>query len=484
MSQTYFAILTAVGEAKLANATALGTTVQITQMAVGDGNGATPVPARTQTALTHEVRRAALNRLSIDSANSSQIIAEQVIPENVGGWWIRELGLYDSAGDLVAIANCAPTYKPQLAEGSGRTQVIRLVLIVSATASVELKIDPSVVLATRGYVDAQDAAHVAAADPHPQYAPKESPTFTGTPKAPTPAAGDTSTRLATTAYVMAAIAALVNGSPGALDTLKELADALGDDANFAATMTNLLALKAPLASPVLTGAPKAPTPAQFDNDTSIATTAFVKAAGHQFSSFVSYAATSNIPAAACGKIVQLSQSAAATYTLPAAADCPNGGVIYLKHTGSSTATVARAGADAITAGSGTVTSITLGVGDDLVLVSNGNNAWFSVGGTAEFAFASAFGATFGTNGYQKLPSGLIVQWGTVSYSALVTAFTFPIAFPSALFSVAASMQDQSGGTTSLFPYVTAASRTLSGASLTVNGFASGSGSVNYIALGK
>jgi hypothetical protein len=317
----------------------------------------------------------------------------------------------------------------------------------------------------KGQVEAAQGslgAHAAAVDPHAQYW----------------------NDMRGAAKIAAAIAALVNGSPGVLDTLKELADALGDDANFAATMANALALKAPLASPTLTGDPKAPTPSQFDNDVSIATTAFVKLAGFEFSNFVSYAATSNIPASACGRIIQLSQSAAATYTLPAAADCPNGSVIYLKHTGSSTATVARAGADAITAGSGTVTSIMLGVGDDLVLVSNGNNAWFSIGGTAEFVFASAFGASLAANGYQKLPSGLIVQWGTIFYSALTTAFTFPIAFPSGLFSVVASMQDQSGGTTSLFPYVTVASRTLAGASLTINGFTSGSGSVNYIAFGK
>lgn len=153
MAVTYYAILTNVGAAKLANAAALGTTLNITQLAVGDGNGNVPVPDATRTALVREVRRAPLNRLSIDPANASQIIAEQVIPENVGGWWIREIGLYDETGALVAIANCAPSYKPQLAEGSGRTQTVRMILIVNNSGSVELKIDPSIVLATREYVD-------------------------------------------------------------------------------------------------------------------------------------------------------------------------------------------------------------------------------------------------------------------------------------------------------------------------------------------
>ncbi|EHG9248226.1 TPA: phage tail protein [Salmonella enterica subsp. enterica serovar Typhimurium] len=153
MATKYYAVLTNVGAAKLANATALGAQVEITKMAVGDGNGALPTPSQAQTALVHELRRAPLNSLSIDPNNANQIIAEQVIPEDVGGWWIREIGLFDKDGDMIAVANCAETYKPQLQEGSGRVQVVRMILIVSSTAAVTLKIDPSVVLATRQYVD-------------------------------------------------------------------------------------------------------------------------------------------------------------------------------------------------------------------------------------------------------------------------------------------------------------------------------------------
>ncbi|EIF9976621.1 phage tail protein [Salmonella enterica] len=153
MATKYYAVLTNVGAAKLANATALGAQVEITQMAVGDGNGALPTPNPAQTALVHELRRAPLNTLSIDPNNANQIIAEQVIPEDVGGWWIREIGLFDKDGDMIAVANCAETYKPQLQEGSERVQVVRMILIVSSTAAVTLKIDPSVVLATRQYVD-------------------------------------------------------------------------------------------------------------------------------------------------------------------------------------------------------------------------------------------------------------------------------------------------------------------------------------------
>lgn len=153
MTAKYYAILTTLGAAKLANAMALGTKLEITTMAVGDGGGVLPTPDASQTAIVGEQRRAPINMLSIDPANPGQIIAEQVIPENEGGFWIRTIGLYDKDGTLIAVANCPETYKPQLQEGSGRTQTIRMILIVSNTDAVTLKIDPAVVLATRQYVD-------------------------------------------------------------------------------------------------------------------------------------------------------------------------------------------------------------------------------------------------------------------------------------------------------------------------------------------
>ncbi len=149
----YYALLTTYGEKVLAEATALGTKIELTHMSVGDGGGSLPAPDTKQTKLINERRKAAINTLFIDPLNPNQIIAEQVIPENEGGWWIREIGLFDKSGALVAIANCPETYKPLLVEGSGRTQTIRVVLIVSHTESVTLKIDPTVVLATRKYVD-------------------------------------------------------------------------------------------------------------------------------------------------------------------------------------------------------------------------------------------------------------------------------------------------------------------------------------------
>ncbi|MGE8408299.1 MAG: phage tail protein [Pseudomonas sp.] len=151
----FFAILTAVGEARQANANALGVPWTFAQMGVGDANLTDPIPSRTQTRLINERRRAPLNQVSVDPKNPSVIIAEQVIPPDEGGWWIREIGLYDAAGDLVAVANCAPSFKPLLSQGTGKTQVVRLNLVVTSSANVQLKIDPAVVLATRQYVDSQ-----------------------------------------------------------------------------------------------------------------------------------------------------------------------------------------------------------------------------------------------------------------------------------------------------------------------------------------
>ncbi|EBF4711034.1 phage tail protein [Salmonella enterica] len=257
MTVKYYAILTNQGAARLANATMLGSKLNLTQMAVGDANGVLPTPDPAQTKLINQKRIAPLNLLSVDPNNQSQIIAEQIIPENEGGFWIREIGLYDDEGVLIAVANCPETYKPQLQEGSGRTQTIRMILVVTNTEAITLKIDPSVVLATRKYVDDevlelrlyvddQMSKHIAAQDPHTQYAQKHNPTFTGEPKAPTPAAGNNTTRIATTEFVQAAITALINGAPATLDTLKEIAAAINNDPKFSTTINNALAGKQPL----------------------------------------------------------------------------------------------------------------------------------------------------------------------------------------------------------------------------------------------
>ncbi|EOT4056457.1 phage tail protein [Escherichia coli] len=320
-------IITDTGAKKLAQAAAPdGNPVRLTHMAVGDGGGTLPTPDSKQTRLVHEVWRHTVNRVILDATHQNRIIAELVIPPETGGFWIREIGVFDEHGDLIAVGNTAESYKPAVAEGSGRAQTFRTILTVSSTATVALTVDNTMVMATVDYVDdklkeheqsrrhpdasltakgfvqlssatnsdsetlaatpkavkaaydlangkytAQDAttarkgivqlssatnstsetlaatpkAVKAVMDETNKKAPLNSPALTGTPTTPTARQGTNNTQIANTAFVMAAIAALVDSSPDALNTLNELAAALGNDPNFATTMTNALAGKQP-----------------------------------------------------------------------------------------------------------------------------------------------------------------------------------------------------------------------------------------------
>ncbi|MCW9866401.1 tail fiber protein [Escherichia coli] len=364
-------VITDTGAKKLAQAAAPdGKPVRLTHMAVGDGGGTLPTPDSKQTRLVHEVWRHAVNRVILDATHQNRIIAELVIPPETGGFWIREIGVFDEHGDLIAVGNTAESYKPAVAEGSGRAQTFRTILTVSSTATVALTVDNTMVMATVDYVDdklkeheqsrrhpdasltakgfvqlssatnsvsetqaatpkavkaaydlangkytAQDASTTrkglvqlssatnstsetqaatpkavkaaydlanakytaqdattaqkgivqlssatnstsetlaatskavkAVMDETNKKAPLNSPALTGTPTTPTAQQGTNNTQIASTAFVMAAIAALVDSSPDALNTLNELAAALGNDPNFATTMTNALAGKQP-----------------------------------------------------------------------------------------------------------------------------------------------------------------------------------------------------------------------------------------------
>ncbi|EQA1165652.1 phage tail protein [Escherichia coli] len=320
-------VITDTGAKKLAQAAAPdGKPVRLTHMAVGDGGGTLPTPDSKQTRLVHEVWRHTVNRVTLDATHQNRIIAELVIPPETGGFWIREIGVFDEHGDLIAVGNTAESYKPTVAEGSGRAQTFRTILTVSSTATVALTVDNTMVMATVDYVDdklkehehsrrhpdasltakgfvqlssatnstsetlaatpkavkaaydlangkytAQDAttarkgivqlssatnstsetlaatpkAVKAVMDETNKKAPLNSPALTGTPTTPTARQGTNNTQIASTAFVMAAIAALVDSSPDALNTLNELAAALGNDPNFATTMTNALAGKQP-----------------------------------------------------------------------------------------------------------------------------------------------------------------------------------------------------------------------------------------------
>ncbi|EFD1550808.1 phage tail protein [Escherichia coli] len=147
-------VITDTGAKKLAQAAAPdGKPVRLTHMAVGDGGGALPTPDSKQTRLVHEVWRHTVNRIILDATHQNRIIAELVIPPETGGFWIREIGVFDEHGDLIAVGNTAESYKPAVAEGSGRAQTFRTILTVSSTATVALTVDNTMVMATVDYVD-------------------------------------------------------------------------------------------------------------------------------------------------------------------------------------------------------------------------------------------------------------------------------------------------------------------------------------------
>ncbi|HFO3367307.1 TPA: phage tail protein, partial [Escherichia coli] len=160
MSIRFKTVITTAGAAKLAAATTTsGQKVSITHMAVGDGNGNLPEPSASQTALIHEVWRGTLNKITQNSKAPNQVIAELVIPPEVGGFWMRELGLYDSTGSLIAVASMAESYKPLLTEGSGRAMTCRMIIIISDVNAISLSVDSTTIMATQDYVDDKLAEH-------------------------------------------------------------------------------------------------------------------------------------------------------------------------------------------------------------------------------------------------------------------------------------------------------------------------------------
>ncbi|CAE6841840.1 hypothetical protein R69746_06960 [Paraburkholderia aspalathi] len=257
------------------------------------------------------------------------------------------------------------------------------------------------------YLKQQQEAHAVASNPHPQYA--------------------------TLAAMQAAINALVAAAPGALDTLKELADAIGDDPNFATTMTNALALKAALNSPIFTGTPKGPTSSQFDSSTNLATTAFAQGIGLRASGQYVVSATQLLSSSKMGQYLTFNTNGVAL-TLPAANSVAQGvgfaGKVLPGVTGCSLLT---SGSDRFQSTASSSSAYGLSPGDNFLIVSDGVATWSLIieHTAAGFAALPAFGALLTGNGYQKLPGGLIFQWGYISYvgTGYNDIITLPIAFP-------------------------------------------------------
>lgn len=156
---TFKSVVTKLGQASIAAAIQSGKDINITHMAVGDGGGKATEPSAAQTKLVKEVYRTKLNSLKLDAKNANWVIAEAIISASVGGFWMREMGIYADDGALIAVCNMAETYKPTLAEGSGRTQTLRMVITVTDTSAVSLTMDDTLIIATEEYVNDLLAAH-------------------------------------------------------------------------------------------------------------------------------------------------------------------------------------------------------------------------------------------------------------------------------------------------------------------------------------
>lgn len=461
VNSQFFALLTAVGEAKQVKADAGLITWKLTHMAVGDANDTNPIPDRLQKSLINERRRAPLNSLGPDPANPGILIAEQIIPADEGGFWIRELGLFDSDGDLVAVANCAPSYKSLLSQGSGKTQVLRMNFVVKSSSNVVLLIDPAVVTATRKYVDDSVAnatqrldfkqsvlvattgpvvlAGVQAIDGFAvpagsrvlvkdQVQAKDNGLYVVGPDSWVRTVdADTSEKVTPGMQV-----AVERGGVNA-DTLWFLTtDAtiiLGTTAlNFRKFTEGLAALD----SPVFTGDPKAPTPPQFDRDKSVATTEFV---GNSQGSYrgleVVTTATKTLTNAHIGFLMALSGSGAVSVTLPPANSVPAGASIsfFADHVYTAPDTVRAAGTDIINVGLGAfLPSININNGDFITLVSNGVGGWCATNRSVRLEQSSEFRQSKGVNGYRYLPGGLLECWGLSAPSTDKVNITFPEQF--------------------------------------------------------
>lgn len=450
----FYCILTAVGEAKQANADALGVPWTFAQMGVGDANGTDPQPDRQQTRLINEKRRAPLNQLKVDPDNPSIIIAEQVIPTDVGGWWIRELGLYDADGDLVAVANCAPSFKPLLTQGTGKTQVVRMNMIVTSTANVTLKIDPAVVLATREYVDnkileelnKQDfknsvlvatTAAIALAGAQTidgvavpvgarvlvknQAAAKDNGLYIVAAGAwPRSADADSS------ADVTSGLTVSVESGTAQANTVWQLMTdgpiVLGTTALTFQDITNGFAR---LLSPTFTGMPKAPTATQFDNSKLLATTEFVKRSGVEYSSFSSNGANLALTAAHVGGLHSFSNAAQLTVTLPPSAGVAQGATVALSCAGAGGLNVVGAGTDVVYTSTGVAGALAMALGDTAEFIRL-QDQWRLIGGTLALRFAGVMAGEFYTtrplhDNTKALATTEFVQRGMGNYRGFVNA---------------------------------------------------------------
>lgn len=412
----FFAILTNVGAAKQANADALGVPWKITEMGVGDANDTDPVPSAAQTSLINEWRRRPLNQLFIDPVNPAVIVAEQVIPADEGGYWIREIGLYDADGDLVAVANCPPSFKPIMSQGSGRTQVVRMNFIVSSTGNITLKIDPSVVLATREYVERRileelykldnkqsvraattanialtglqtiDGVSLLAGDRvlvKNQTASKDNGIYiVGV------AAWQRAPDVDSNAEVTSAMILSVEQGVTLADTRWQLvtdgAIVLG---TTALTFQNITQGFATISSPAFLGSPTAPTAPLNNSSQLLANTAFVQRALGNHSGVGGLDVSTVLTADAFGKSFIINTANPVNITLPKASTGFNGGTITLVNVSTGTATIILQGTDYV-AGIA-ANQLVLKTLDTITLSTGAGITWYAENGSIPDALSTA-----------------------------------------------------------------------------------------------
>ncbi|MDN3220335.1 phage tail protein [Pseudomonas nunensis] len=415
----YYTLLTNAGIAYETACKAAGLPIKLSQLSVGDGGGAVYNPAATDTALRREVWRGPLNALFQDEKNPSWLLAEVTIPPEVGGWYVREAGIWTDTGILYAIVKYPESFKPVLAtSGSGKEFYIRSIFETSNASLVTLLIDDTVVKATRAWVTSYVADELAKLDSKQsvRVATTANITLAGpqTVDGVAVVAGDrvlvkNQTVAKDNGIYVAAVAVWVRSkdadvsadvTSGLIVSVEQgttLADTrwqlITDGAivlgTTALTFQNVTQGFAPLNAPALVS-PTANTPLQFDDSTRLATTEFVRRAQGNYRGFTSLTTSTILPASAFGTVVTVIGTF--TLTLPAASVPTAGHAINFRNIGGGVVTVVCAGNDSINSGAGQITGIALIPGANLELVSNGSASWWA-SGSAQLQYAQVLGST-------------------------------------------------------------------------------------------
>lgn len=456
----YYTLLTNAGIAYETACKAAGLPIKLSQLSVGDGGGAVYNPAATDTALKREVWRGSLNALFQDEKNPSWLLAEVTIPPDVGGWYVREAGLWTDTGILYAIVKYPESFKPVLAtSGSGKEFYIRSIFETSNASLVTLLIDDTVVKATRAWVasyitdelaklDSKQSvrvatiANIALAGPQAidgvavvagdrvlvknQTAAKDNGLYIAA-VADWVRAKDADVSAEVTSGLIVSVEQGATLADTRWQLVTDGAIVLG---TTALTFQNVTQGFAPLNSPALIS-PTANAPAQFDNSQLLATTSFVQRALGNASGVKPLDFAATLLPADGGKEIALFGSSTFSVTLPLASALVPGWRVTVSSVNTGVVTFIAQSGSPMSAGGSDIPSLPMKAGDTAEILWNGLS-WRITGGS-QLKYSPAFACAMLTNGYQKLPSGMIIQWGTTASVAAGGSLvvTLPVAFPNA-----------------------------------------------------